>query len=167
MWKEDLRINLLSCSSNFIDAEVKEDDIDNLWRFTVVYGFPEEMIKDKTCSLLKRLKGCSESDLPWLCAGDFNEVLYSTEKKGGAPICFLKLQMFRDTFDFCGLQDLEFEGYPFTFDVQPFFALKKHGAKTQFVKKILRNVGLEVLSKIIYLRFIIALRMRISWVLRA
>lgn len=37
------------------------------WRFTGIYGFPEDENKMKTCMLLKSLGGVTE--MPWLCGG--------------------------------------------------------------------------------------------------
>lgn len=54
------------------------------------------------------------SNLPWLCGGDFNELLLDSEKKGGADKKSSSIQMFRDTINNCNLQDLGFTGYPFT-----------------------------------------------------
>jgi hypothetical protein len=46
--------------------------------------------------------------------GDFNEILYSTEKEGGAmrPQCCM--QAFRDTLIACNLEDMGYEGDIFT-----------------------------------------------------
>ena len=51
------------------------------WRFTGIYGEPE--LKYKTWELMEWLKGQDNEQLPWLCAGDFNEVLFHHEKEGG------------------------------------------------------------------------------------
>jgi hypothetical protein len=55
-----------------------------------------------------------QSDLPWMCVGDFNEILYSFEKQGGATKSQAQMDKFRDALDFCNLQDLGFEGDMFT-----------------------------------------------------
>lgn len=49
-----------------------------------------------------------------MCGGDFNEVLYSLEKKEGFPKAFKQMQGFREVVDLCGFQHMGFEGYPFT-----------------------------------------------------
>jgi hypothetical protein len=52
-------------------------------RFTGIYGEPARDKKWKTWKLLRILS--QQSNLPWLCLGDFNEILYNHEKKGGPP----------------------------------------------------------------------------------
>ena len=38
---------------------------------------------------------------PWLCAGDFNEVLFSHEKEGGTPRSQRCMDNFRETLEAC------------------------------------------------------------------
>lgn len=53
-------------------------------------------------------------NLPWICIGDFNEILFADEKQGW--LCRPERQMhgFRDALDYCNLRDLGFSSYPFT-----------------------------------------------------
>ncbi|KAK9671644.1 hypothetical protein RND81_12G044500 [Saponaria officinalis] len=51
----------------------------------------------------------AEDDTPWVCVDDFNEVLFSTEMKGGSRAQW-QMNNFRDAVDDCGLRDVEFEG---------------------------------------------------------
>ncbi|XP_074306059.1 uncharacterized protein LOC141641287 [Silene latifolia] len=57
----------------------------------------------------------AEEHGPWLCIGDFNEILFSTEMKGGDRAQW-QMANFREDANDCGLRDLDFEGYEFTFD---------------------------------------------------
>ena len=52
--------------------------------------------------------------MPWLCGGDFNELLKSHEKRGGRPCPYRQMQKFRDVLDECGLWDLGLVGKKFT-----------------------------------------------------
>ena len=56
----------------------------------------------------------AQFDFPWVCAGDFNEILKSHEKMGGRPLPVAQMQEFRDAIDECGFQDLGFMGNKFT-----------------------------------------------------
>lgn len=45
-----------------------------------MYGFSDDGQKWKTLRLLDELVG--ECVIPWMCAGDFNEILFDHEKMG-------------------------------------------------------------------------------------
>ena len=78
-WKNSVRIDVVSSSPNHIDAIVGEFGNEQ-WRFTDVYGFADTAKKHETWSLLRDLH--RRSTFPWLCAGDFNEILWSHVKIG-------------------------------------------------------------------------------------
>lgn len=52
--------------------------------------------------------------LPWIIAGDFNEVLLDEEKFGGRPICISRTLKFQDCLNNCGMIDLGFSSPWFT-----------------------------------------------------
>lgn len=52
--------------------------------------------------------------LPWLCAGDFNEILFHHEKEGGVPKNQACLDRFKEALEDCDLHDLGFAGDVFT-----------------------------------------------------
>ena len=56
----------------------------------------------------------SQEDVPWLCAGDFNEILYQHEKEGGVLRPQAQMDRFREALVDCELQDLGFEGDVYT-----------------------------------------------------
>ena len=57
-----------------------------------------------------------EFDNPWLCAGDFNEVLCALEQFGGNDREEWMMEGFRDTVDYCQMTDLGYAGLPYTWD---------------------------------------------------
>ena len=110
-WKKLMRIDVVSASPNHIDAIVGEA-VHEQWRFTGVYGFVDTARKHETWSLIRDLY--RRFSLPWLCAGDFNEVLWSHEKIGLSPRLEALMMAFRDILDECGFMDLGFVGDKFT-----------------------------------------------------
>lgn len=112
LWNVEVEIDLISYSLNHIDVKVQDVTEEKLWRFISFYGYPNETKKDLSWNLLTVLK--HQNDLPWLYAGDFNEILMETEKKGGVERRGQRIQNFRDTLTLCNLNDLGFIGYPFT-----------------------------------------------------
>ena len=77
-WKKDVKLVVHPGASRFhIDADVTEDD-GFVWRLTGIYGEPKSGGKENTWKLMRILHG--RSNLPWMCFGDFNEVLFASEK---------------------------------------------------------------------------------------
>ncbi|KAL7129060.1 hypothetical protein ABFS83_13G037900 [Erythranthe nasuta] len=111
-WQKDIQVELVSFSQNHIDAGVMENTSCTKWRFTGIYGCPDSKSKSFTWQLLRSLQ--SQSYLPWLVGGDFNEILDNSEKQRGAVRQPGRVAAFRETLDECGLTDLGFNGVPFT-----------------------------------------------------
>ncbi|KAK3221099.1 hypothetical protein Dsin_015069 [Dipteronia sinensis] len=79
-WSDRVDVELLSYSRFHIDVKVVSH-MSKIWRLTGFYGDPDPEQKHHTWTLLHRLQGFS--DLPWLCFGDFNEILEDAKKEGG------------------------------------------------------------------------------------
>lgn len=56
------------------------------------------------------------SDLPWLCLGDFNEVLRPDEHQGVGQCSNAQIQAFREVLNVCMLLDLGYKGNFWTFE---------------------------------------------------
>ena len=82
------------------------------WRFTGFYGEPDTNEREEAWNMLRMLH--SKPHLPWVCMGDFNEILLSEEKRGGKERPHRQMQAFRDVLDTCGFLDLGFTGPEFT-----------------------------------------------------
>lgn len=54
--------------------------------------------------------------VPWLCAGDFNEIISLTEKYGGSVRANGQMEAFRNTLTDCALADLGCSGPKFTWN---------------------------------------------------
>lgn len=61
---------------------------------------------------LRNLK--ARNSVPWLCVGDFNEIVRSHEKLGGRLQPERQMQEFKDALDECGFRDLGYKGGKFT-----------------------------------------------------
>ena len=82
LWLDEARVEITSYSRYHIEAIVGSGNEDSTWRLTGFYGDPETYRRTASWEMLRRLK--SMTNLPWLCVGDFNEVLSNDEKLGGA-----------------------------------------------------------------------------------
>lgn len=111
LWKKEVVLILHNYSKYHIDVEVVEQD-GFRWRFTGIYGEPSSDKRGVTWKLLRILN--QQLNLPWLCAGDFNEILYNHEKKGGPSRTHNQMEGFRTALTDCGLRDLGYFGDKYT-----------------------------------------------------
>ncbi|XP_075663176.1 uncharacterized protein LOC142632701 [Castanea sativa] len=111
IWATEVVADTQTYSLNHIDANICTQNSPS-WRLTGVCGRPEEERKVETWRLIRHLN--ARGTLPWLCLGNFNEILSSDEKKGGNPKQVTAMLAFQHTLLQCGLVDLGFRGYRFT-----------------------------------------------------
>ncbi|OMO96399.1 reverse transcriptase [Corchorus capsularis] len=107
LWQDPSLINIVSFSSSHIDANVRSST-NREWRLTGFYGRPETSRRHESWDLLRQLS--EQSTLPWMCVGDFNEILTNDEKIGGPPRSQRQMEMFRATVEFCEFRDLPIKG---------------------------------------------------------
>jgi exonuclease III len=106
-WNDNIDMEILPYSQYHIDAIITERGCDP-WRLTCVYGEAQTHMRFKTWDMLKFIK--SASHLPWMCIGDFNEVLHRSEHVGVQERSLAQIKGFREMVDVCGLRDLGFQG---------------------------------------------------------
>ena len=111
LWKEGFPLEVVKYSKNYIDSVINKGK-ENSQRFTGFYGEPNTNKRHEAWSKLRALKNLGS--LPWLYAGDFNEITQQSEKQGGRSWPHHQMQAFRDILDKCGFMDLDFVGFPFT-----------------------------------------------------
>ncbi|XP_031094366.1 uncharacterized protein LOC115998845 [Ipomoea triloba] len=113
LWRKNCTARLLSYSRNHVDVEVTIAGLES-WRMTCYYGFPERSRRRDSWDLLRSLAG--RSSLPWVVVGDFNDLLYQSEKRGGNPHLDALLRGFGEAMDDCSLAQLPMRGYQFTWE---------------------------------------------------
>jgi len=72
LWKEPIIVDVLSSLECHIDVVI-DQGMDDAWWFTGFYENPDIISREDSWSLLKLLSQCLT--LPWICLGDFNEIL--------------------------------------------------------------------------------------------
>ena len=100
LWRKDTIIQQKSVSNSHIDVLVCSDTLGGkVWRFTGFYGQPHNSRRKESWYLLKFLR--NESDLPWICAGDFNEVLSEEEHLGSNKRGEWSMAGLREAVQYC------------------------------------------------------------------
>ncbi|KAA3469681.1 reverse transcriptase [Gossypium australe] len=133
-WRGDVNIALQSFSHRHIDVIVEEEDGGKKWRLTGFYGSPYASDREDAWNRLKRLH--NQGEYPWIVCGDFNEILYNFEKKGGLPRDEKKMEEFRQVLEECQLADLGYSGNWFTWE-------RGNLPKTNIQERLDRGVGNE------------------------
>ena len=106
---------ILSHQPNHIDSIIDKGK-EEVWHFTGFYG---KLVMHKRIESWNKLRQLHRNfNIPWLCAGDFNEILRSSKKLGGSSRNQTQMQLFQDVADECGFIDLDFVG--------PWYTWQKH-----------------------------------------
>ena len=107
-------VNVEPISSNFqvIHANIKVSPNTSPWLLSCIYASPK---LEERLLLWEHLKNLSSlNNLPWMCIGDFNELLSQQDKLGGNPIIRSRASAFCSMLEACNLLDMGFVGPRFT-----------------------------------------------------
>lgn len=111
-WDNRILVTVESHSPHFVNAIGEYIGSGRRMRITFVYA-PNDF--QGRLHLWEELCQISHSNnLPWICAGDFNEILYLWEKVGMRVAENYHMKAFQDFLDACCLMDLESKGCTFT-----------------------------------------------------
>ena len=110
-WKKEVDFSIDTYSPNHIDVIINKGK-EGEWKFIGFYGEFETSNHYISWATLRRLK--TKFTLPWICAGDFNEIIQAQEKLGGRHRPSSQMEEFRDVLDEFGFQDLGYSGNKFT-----------------------------------------------------
>jgi hypothetical protein len=99
-------------SCRHINATILSTPSRGSWKLTGFYEHPGPTKRKEGWSLLRFLT--TMDPVPWVCLGDFNEILHQSEKCGGNEKNRGLMEDFHSTLDFCDLVDLGFRGPKFT-----------------------------------------------------
>ena len=110
-WKQPFSISLRGFNSHCIDVTVSSEG-QSPWHATFVYGEPRKEHRHIFWDLIRRLN--RKDAAPWICCGDFNEVLLHDEHYGVRDRSDAQIEQFRSCLNDCELFDLGFSGPKFT-----------------------------------------------------
>jgi hypothetical protein len=112
LWYKEDNLEIFNYSRRHINVVVKDMGGQPIWKMTGFYGHSDSSKRDESWAILRHLKLCGP--IPWLCAGDFNEIVDQSEKEGFAVRREAQMVKFRETLEECQLGDLGFVGPFFT-----------------------------------------------------
>ena len=104
LWRSSTKVDVQTYSSHHIGVIVTDDYGNKKWRFTSFYGYPETGKREESWRLLEELE--RRYALPWICMGNFNEILHPGEKVGGSLRPERQMNNFKATINHCKLRDL-------------------------------------------------------------
>ncbi|MCI07385.1 endonuclease/exonuclease/phosphatase family protein, partial [Trifolium medium] len=113
LWRNHITCNIINYSQNFINVTVNSNSHDwEPWRLTGFYGYPEKERRRDSWNLLRSLS--QDTSLPWCVMGDFNDMLFADDKRGGVAQPQWLIRGFREAVQDSRLIDLPMEGHPYT-----------------------------------------------------
>ena len=81
LWKSETMVVVQGFSRWHINAHITCNKTGTKWRMTGFYGHPVTSKREETWSILESLDHANQ--LPWLCIGDYNEIVSQSEKFRG------------------------------------------------------------------------------------
>lgn len=112
LWDEEsFKIDVINQQEQFIHCLISGLGC-RPWLFTAIYASPRENERKMLWTELEALS--KNSPLPWMLAGDFDDIQDASEQRGGTMVNEQKCSRFLDSINGCGLKDLGSEGPKFT-----------------------------------------------------
>ncbi|XP_031254340.1 uncharacterized protein LOC116112330 [Pistacia vera] len=114
LWKDDKEVDLVSYTQHHISIIVNQPTANQKFILTGFYGHPDASKRTGSWNLLRELK--AQSNMAWLCIGDFNEICHQYEKFGAADRPYRQMQNFREALLDYDLSEIPFNGDFFTWN---------------------------------------------------
>jgi exonuclease III len=114
LWKKNFNVTIQNYSRRHINAEINNCANNLKWKLTGFYGHPNSAKRKESWDLLRYLSNLQPS--PWVCIGDFNEIVDSSEKKGVVIRPRWQMEDFQRGLEDARLHDLGFNGPKYTWN---------------------------------------------------
>lgn len=115
LWNDNVNLTILSYSVGHIDCVINLNP--SLFYFMGFYGDPNHNNRTHSWNLLHKISLThSNRNFGWLVGGDFNEILYDHEKKGGNLRSPSLIEDFRKALSSNELYSINSSGPSYTWD---------------------------------------------------
>ena len=113
LWNSgEISLDVLMVTDQAIHASIQVSPSQPQWLLSAVYANPNLETRLKFWDHLVNF--ASTHSVPWVVAGDFNDILSSHEKLSSTPANSRRMNAFHNCLDACNLLDLGFNGPRFT-----------------------------------------------------
>ncbi|XP_074346921.1 uncharacterized protein LOC141685732 [Apium graveolens] len=113
MWKRSVGCKVVDHSKNYIDLHIMVGQVVD-WRLTYFYGFPESNRRQESWNLIRSL--VKHDNIPWCIFGDFNNMLFVSDKAGSHLHPQSLLEGFKSAIEDSGLVELDLIGGAFMWE---------------------------------------------------
>ncbi|KAF7114851.1 hypothetical protein RHSIM_RhsimUnG0075100 [Rhododendron simsii] len=107
-WNNDVSVDVEVANKNVMHTVISSLVDSRCWASTLVYGNPTHAEKELVWNMIRGI--AYSENVPWMCIGDFNQVLSVEDKRGGNIPKLGRIRVFREMLEDCGLTDLECKG---------------------------------------------------------
>lgn len=112
LWRSNITVYVNSYSLNHKSTIIQEEEYEEKWLFSGIYGWLENTQWQKTSNLMRNQ--WSSNNQSWIYMGDFNEIMWPSEKVGGSSCSSSDMELFRSTLSDLKVGDLGYHGYKYT-----------------------------------------------------
>ncbi|XP_062174673.1 uncharacterized protein LOC133879886 [Alnus glutinosa] len=112
LWNSDVQLEIHNYSRRHINAMIQNQNKAYTWKLRCFYGHPEVGKREEGWNILRCVSQMALS--PWMCVGDFNEILTNSEKSSNIVRPRSQMKAFQSALEDCSIADLGFHGPKFT-----------------------------------------------------
>lgn len=112
LWDDTtIKVKVLSYTAQILNIGIMSNATLS-WVASFVYASPVEQIRESLYTYIEEMSRFIS--MPWMLIGDFNQVMYQEDKKGGRPVGGPSTERMQHLIDICALMDLPYTGPRFT-----------------------------------------------------
>lgn len=111
-WKDNVKVEVLYSDCNVIHTFVSNMNTNNSFHYSFVYGNPTSQHRKSFWEKLRTLHPQNQN--PWICSGDFDEILHQSDKCGIEKHPEKQIQIFKNFLASKNMEELPQKGSKFT-----------------------------------------------------